>query len=198
MNSLSKNWSAPGLKVGWLVASAEFVSAFYEYSSTMYGGPASIFYTLVEVLGRMERWLLEGAQSLDRSHVAEFEKSYGLELDTLQKAFDHYALQREARTADLCDTRDASVALLRQGGVKTVEPRFSINVAIQLPPSATDYVAFRRILRDERVSVFPGVLCLALSSGTVRLTAAKNWPELESGVRSVSEQLGRWVRGEYP
>ena len=58
INSLSKSYSVPGLKIGWILASTAFIAEFYEYASTSYGGPPSFFYTLVEVAARLERTLL--------------------------------------------------------------------------------------------------------------------------------------------
>lgn len=39
VSSLSKNWSAPGVKAGWIMADAAFIASYYEYASTSFGGP---------------------------------------------------------------------------------------------------------------------------------------------------------------
>ena len=134
VNSVSKNWSAPGLKVGWLVASAAFVDDYYEYSSTNYGGPASVFYTLTEVTARMERWLIEGRTGIGDDELAEFESSYGLDLMTLQAAYRRYVDQRRDRATDLGLLRDASCQMLHENGAGLLDPTYSINTSVALSP----------------------------------------------------------------
>lgn len=77
VSSLSKTWSAPGLKAGWLLADSRFIDAYYEYASTSFGGPPSFLYTMVEVLARMERWLLDGLTVPGAAELAEFESCPG-------------------------------------------------------------------------------------------------------------------------
>lgn len=43
IQSMSKQWAAPGLKSGWIRAREEFVSKFDSYASATYGGPPSVF-----------------------------------------------------------------------------------------------------------------------------------------------------------
>ena len=106
--SISKGWSAPGLKVGWILADSSFIDDYYEYASSTFGGPPSVFYTSVEVLTRMERWLIEGLESPGVSQLQEFEPSYGLTLDSLQKAYASYRSERIAREDALTTLRDAT------------------------------------------------------------------------------------------
>lgn len=191
VSSLSKNWSAPGLKVGWLIASAEFVDAFYEYSSTTFGGPASIFYTLVEVLARMERWLLEGVEQIGSEHVAEFESSYGLDVAGLDCAYRRYAAERAQRAGDLLALRDASCELLAGAGIDFLRPSYSINLSLAPPGQPDGYVFFRRLLAERGVSVFPGLLTMALSDGLARITTARAWEDLSTGIGAMSALIGR-------
>jgi len=47
VRSLSKQWTAPGLKCGWVRFPDDFINAFYDHASTTYGGPPSIFSLLL-------------------------------------------------------------------------------------------------------------------------------------------------------
>lgn len=191
VSSLSKNWSAPGLKVGWLVGSKPFVDAFYEYSSTTFGGPASFFYTLTEVLARMERWFVEGIDEPGSAELAEFEPSYGLQPAGLCWAYRRYVDQRELRQRDLVDLRDASVGLLLGHGARVGDPTYSINMAVGVQPQQHDYVVFRDLLHDGHTSVFPGILTMMLSSDIVRVTTARPWADLDVGLRALGHEVGR-------
>lgn len=191
VNSVSKNWSAPGLKVGWLIASPAFVDAFYEYSSTNYGGPASVFYTMTEVTARMERWRIEGRRDLGLGELNEFEASYGLDLDTLQRAYHRYSSQRHTRATDLALLRDASCQLLHENGAGLLDPTYSINAAVNIGAGRDGYVFFRELLQHSGVSVFPGILTFVLSQDLVRFTSARSWHDLSRGLPPLARLAAR-------
>ncbi|WP_051950780.1 pyridoxal phosphate-dependent aminotransferase [Actinacidiphila yeochonensis] len=179
VSSLSKNWSAPGLKLGWILAGSTFIDAFYEYASSSYGGPPSFFYTAVEVLARMERWRFESKAEAGPSELAEFETGYGLTADTLRAAYAGYLEERDRREQELLRNRDTAVSRLR--GLPDTEvtaPRYSINLVADFEDYSDSYLAFRDLLDLHDVSVFPGLLTFCLSGGLVRLTTARRWTEL--------------------
>ena len=182
ISSLSKNWSAPGLKVGWILASEAFIKAYYEYASSSFGGPPSFFYTAVEVLARMERWREEGVKEILPEHLAEFESSYGLRRDGLQAAYGSYVAERERREEDLVRLRDVSTSRLELPSTTIAAARYSINTAIRLLDFDDSYLAFRELLGRESVSVFPGILTFCLSEALVRVTTSRRWSELEPGL----------------
>lgn len=175
VSSLSKNWSAPGLKIGWLIAATSFIDDYYEYASSTFGGPPSFFYTAVEVLARMERWRIEGVDTIGREHLAEFEESYGLALADLERAYGCYIDHRVAREHELVHLRDVSTRRLRASGSEVTSARYSINLALTVPGSEHSYVAFRELLCQDGVAVFPGLLTYCLDDSLVRITTARPW-----------------------
>jgi aspartate/methionine/tyrosine aminotransferase len=187
VSSLSKNWSAPGLKIGWLVADARFVADYYEYASTSYGGPPSVLYTLVEVLARMERWRLSGDVDLTAAHLAEFEPAYGLTFGHLQAAYDSYLADRAGREDGLRVVRDAAVSGL-SAVAEVLPPHWSVNVAVRFAEWDDSYLCFRQLLRETGVSVLPGILTFCLSGSVVRVTAARRWPELRVAMNRLCER----------
>lgn len=191
ISSLSKNWSAPGVKVGWILASSAFIDGYYEYASSSFGGPPSFFYTAVEVLARMERWRYEGVTDIRREHVAEFEESYGLTRDNLQAAFTAYVQERAAREHDLIQLRDVATSRLDLPATTVAAARYSINTAVWLHDYDDSYLAFRELLDQEGVSVFPGMLTFCLDEALVRITTSRRWSELGPGLDRLESFLTR-------
>lgn len=189
VSSLSKTWSVPGLKLGWVLADAAFIDRYYEYASTTFGGPQSFLYTAVEVLARMERWLITDLDEVGRSELAEFEPSYNLDLTGLQDAYHVYRLDRQAREAELTVLRDAALAGFADASASVVCPRFSINIAVDFPGWGDSYLCFRDILRRTGVSVFPGILTFCLSGGTVRITTARQWTDLSTAISRLRSEF---------
>jgi aspartate/methionine/tyrosine aminotransferase len=182
ISSLSKNWSAPGLKVGWILADERFINDYYEYASTSFGGPPSFFYTLVEVLARMERWLVTGVESPDAGHLAEFEAGYRLTLPSLRCAYQAYRTDRLARDEGLKVLRDAATSGLATGDVRVFPPHFSVNMAVEFPGWDDSYVCFRDLLRRTGVSMLPGILTFCLSGAVMRVTSARQWSDLAMAI----------------
>ncbi|MFJ3837455.1 pyridoxal phosphate-dependent aminotransferase [Streptomyces sp. NPDC054904] len=177
VSSLSKNWSAPGVKAGWIMADSAFISAYYEYASTSFGGPPSFLYTAIEVLARMERWMITGVTDVGAAELAEFEASYELRLSGLQAAYENYRLERHSRESALATLRDASGAQLAEVS-HVLRPEYSINTAVAFDRWDDSYLCFRELLRETGVSVYPGILNFGFGSGVVRLTTSRSWTEL--------------------
>lgn len=191
ISSLSKTWSAPGLKVGWILAGASFIESYYEYASTSYGGPPSFFYTFVEVLARMERWAVTGIEEAGPAELAEFETSYGLDQVRLAAAYRSYRLDRLARERDLITVRDAAVVGLAEAGARVIRPRYSINVAVEFPGWDDSYLCFRDLLATSGVSAFPGILLFCPTGGVVRITTARRWDDLSLAIARLGSAVGQ-------
>ena len=189
--SISKTWSAPGLKVGWILADASFIADYYEYASTTYGGPPSFFYTMIEIMARMERWLITGIEQLGISEINEFEYSYGLELGILQKAYDSYRNDRIKRESALITFRDAASVGLAHASASIIPPRYSINTSLKFPGWDDSYKCFRDLLRETGVSVFPGILTFCFAESTVRVTTARKWTDLSTAITRLDAQFAR-------
>ena len=177
VSSLSKNWSAPGIKAGWIVADASFIADYYEFASTSFGGPPSFFYTVIEVLARMERWMSTGVTRLGGEELAEFEASYGLNRNRLQAAYNSYCQDRRSRESALRLLRDASGAQLSEVALVT-RPEYSVNTMVRFEQWDDSYLCFRELLRTTGVSVYPGILNFCFSNGAVRITTARPWGDL--------------------
>ncbi|HEX2901080.1 MAG TPA: pyridoxal phosphate-dependent aminotransferase, partial [Bacteroidia bacterium] len=189
ISSLSKIAAAPGLKVGWLAAEPKFVDEYYEYASTSYGGPPSLFYLLLEVMARMEAWRLRGVQEIGAEHVAEFESHYDFSVSNLRDDYRMYLDKRERDDAQLIRLRQLASSRLNLIKHGVVDCRYSINVALN--SGDTDaYSSFRHLLRAG-VSVFPGDLMFCLEGGWLRVTTAVAPRVLNSGIGLMESLLGQ-------
>jgi aspartate/methionine/tyrosine aminotransferase len=187
ISSLSKQWSAPGLKVGWFLADPVLIADYYEYASSNYGGPPSLLYTCVEVLTRFERWRIEGHGELSVSHLREFEGGYGLTLQALNGAYQSYLRERSVREEALTMLRRAAITGLRRASMRVFPSRSSINLLAVQPGHNDSYRCFREILRNTGVSVYPGVLGFHLAGGYFRITFARKWSELNASLKRLEK-----------
>ncbi|MCC3769585.1 pyridoxal phosphate-dependent aminotransferase [Streptomyces sp. UNOC14_S4] len=180
VSSLSKTWSVPGLKAGWLLADARFVAGYLSRADAV--GPPPLYDTLLEVLARMERWLLAGVESPGAGHVAEVAASHAVDGRRLAEAYRDYRAERLARDLALRTLRDAAVAGLTGATAAVVPPHYSINAAVEFPGWDDSYRCFRDLLAETGVSVFPGILTFCFSGGVVRVTTARSWPDLATAL----------------
>lgn len=187
VSSLSKEWSAPGLKIGWFLADPALVHDYYEHASTAYGGPASLMYTLVEVLARFESWREQGMYTAGPMELSQFSGDYGLRADALARAFEGYAAERVVREQTLLVQRESSWRMLQQAGIAAKVPRCSINLLAQMPGMDDSYRSFRTLLRDTGVSLYPGALAFRLAGGSLRLTTSRPWPDLHEGLQRLCD-----------
>lgn len=168
--SLSKSLSAPGLKLGWIVADDHFIEEYYEYASTSYGSPPSIFYLLLEVMARFERWRLEGREAIGPIQLREFEATYGLTVESLQAAYLSYLGHRYQREQSLYARRDETVRRITEAGLGVVTPLYSLNVLMSAPASDDDYRYFRETLAATGVSLYPGILNFCFHGSWMRFS----------------------------
>ena len=193
--SLSKGWSAPGVKLGWILADAAVIDTYYEYASTSFGGPPSLYYTAAEVLARMERWRHDGVSDIGTEHLAEFETGYGLRCATLQAAYTQYSTERDWREAQLLAARSLAASRLAGSDAMVVGARYSINSSVTLPDCDNSYLEFRRLLAEEGVAVFPGLLTFCLSEDNVRVTTSRRPEQLIAGLSGMRSYLDRRRQG---
>ncbi len=189
VTSLSKGWSVPGLKIGWILADESFVDEYYEYASTSFGGPPSIYFTLVEFLARMGSWEIAGVEAPDAAELDGLQADYRIQPDGLRQAYEHYRLERAERNADLAARRDHATRYLAAPGLRVHPPRQSINLTVELVDRQDSYVCFRELLDASGVSVYPGILNLCLSGAVARVTTALPWDELSPGLRGIRQAV---------
>jgi len=184
--SLSKRLSIPGIKLGWIVAAEPVISEYYEYASTMYGGPPSFFYLLVELAARFERWAMRSRGELTAEDLQELEPAYGLELLQLQAMFEDYTASRQFRHRRIEQLRRRFVTELSRIDHEVTDAQYSVNVAARTPAGEDGWLYYRRLLADAGVAVFPGILTMSFGDPLVRITVARSEDEITDGLRRMT------------
>lgn len=187
IRSISKRWGAPGLKAGWLVASSGFIEEFYAHASTTYGGPPSLFYLLLEMLGLFEAARLGGGMDAE-SLLARLSGEYGLNAATLHAGFADYLQAAEEMSDQVLRCRGHVVDALDAMGVPVVVPEYSINLLARIGDEPS-YRTYRRLVSETGVSTYPGVLCMAGGPGLVRISPCLP----ESVLDEAMARLTKWV-----
>jgi aspartate/methionine/tyrosine aminotransferase len=185
--SLSKRLSIPGIKLGWIVAAESVIAEYYEYASTMYGGPPSFFYLLVEVAARFQRWATRSVTELSPEDVQEFEPAYGFDLPQLQAMFDDYVASGERRHRHIHRLRQRLVTELSRMDHDVTDAQYSVNLAARPPAHQDGWVYYRRLLADAGVAVFPGILTMSFGDPLVRMTVARAEDEITEGLRRMKK-----------
>jgi aspartate/methionine/tyrosine aminotransferase len=168
IRGISKLWAAPGLKAGWLVADRSFIDAFYTHASTMYGGPPSLLYLLLEMFAFFERAHVTGEESL-RDCYGYLRQEYGLSAARAETGLADYLETARRMQYQVRRRREHTVERLLGAGLDALAPDYSINVFAKIGDLAS-YTLYRRLVSEAGVSVYPGVLCMSDTAGTARIS----------------------------
>lgn len=181
--SLSKRLSIPGIKLGWIVADEAVISEYYEYASTMYGGPPSFFYLLAEVAARFQRWAMQPGFELSAEHLKEFEPGYDFDLPRLRIMFSDYAASEQRRQIQMTELRRRFVGELSKMDYDVTDAQYSVNLAVTSPHQEDGWLYYRRLLAEAGVAVFPGILTMSFGDPFFRMTIARSEDEVGEGLR---------------
>lgn len=188
--SLSKSLSTPGLKLGWIASSPEFGREFYEYASSSYGGPPSVFALLVEVATLFQRWRLEGVTEVSHEELGELDVNSGVRLNGLQRAYASFVDEMERRDDGIIESRTWISDALAEHGFESVPAPYSLNVATLVPGIDDPYVFFRQAMDHANTAVYPGTLNFLFDDRCVRITTARPMSVLSAGVERLAGAFG--------
>ncbi|HZV27271.1 MAG TPA: hypothetical protein VFG00_13380, partial [Acidothermaceae bacterium] len=163
---------------GWILAAREFVDDFYEYASTIYGGPASFFYSLVDVYATFEYVKQSGTDAARSEALSGIAVRYNLSPTAAQKWYVEYSSERDARDANFLAQRTYAVDTLRAAGYAVTNPRYSVNCTVAID-GRSSYGFFRKALDQFGVSVYPNILTFDLADSSVRVTLGRDFGELK-------------------
>jgi aspartate/methionine/tyrosine aminotransferase len=185
--SLSKQLSVPGMKVGWILAARDFVDDYYEYASTVYGGPASFFYSLVDVYMTFELIRCCGAAAVARQELAGVAERYEMSLAEASAWYEQYRREQGERTEGFLRQREYAVGRLAEAGFAVTRPRYSVNCSLDALGQHSSYGFFRDVLEQAGVSVYPNVLAFDLADASVRITMGREPGELSLALDRLSD-----------
>ncbi|WP_211625894.1 pyridoxal phosphate-dependent aminotransferase [Paraburkholderia domus] len=184
--SLSKTHSVPGMKLGWIVAHPDVVREYYEYASTTYGGPPSLFYLLIEMAARFDQWDAAGLERPSCAAHAQFEPAYGFTQEHLAAEYADYLEYRRDLEHRVSKSRDATVAALAHSPFRATTATHSVNVSFRIANCDSSYAWFRRCLAATNVSCFPSILNFDFQDDSMRLTVGRGEAEMSEGVRRIA------------
>lgn len=185
VTSLSKTFAIPGMKLGWILCHPDVMRQYYEYASTTYGGPPSLFYLFVEMAARFARWEALGLDRPDERFLGEIETEYGYGMATLAAEYAAFVTHRRDAQRRVTEARERAVTALEDAGCRPIRPRHSINVAIRPSGCANSYTWFRKCLAAQGVSCFPGILTFGLEDDSARITVGRSIDELDRGLARI-------------
>ncbi len=188
--SLSKTHSVPGMKLGWIVAHPDFIRGYYEYASTTYGGPPSLFYLLIEMAARFDQWDALGLQALPDEAHALFERSYGYSQTQIASEFADYVDYRRDLERRVVEARDAACASLSSSPCRPTAATHSINLSFRVADCHGSYAWFRRCLAATNVSCFPGILNFDFRDDSMRVTVGRGPAEVADGLQRITAFAG--------
>jgi aspartate/methionine/tyrosine aminotransferase len=186
IHSLSKLWASPGLKVGWMTASPDFADEFYEHASTMYGGPPSIAFLLLEIFAMFEAARLRGGLDVSAA-LRRLSPDYNLKHETLAAGYADYMHSFDVLHDRVYAARSRAADALADAGFEVLVPDYSINMLARFG-DLPSYHLYRELVSKAGVSVYPGLLCAAGSPGLVRISPCVPEPVLLEAVRRIK----RW------
>lgn len=180
INSLSKEFFAPGIKLGWFIADKDFINDYYEHASSSYGSPASVFYLLVEGLAIFDMHRQKGI-SLDKELFSE----YDISNEKLDELYLDYVQQTNKNRQTIVDNRIYVIKKLKSAGFEVVEPSHSLNILFNIPGTKDSYDVFLKLLLNTKVSVYPGVLSFIFSKPYVRISPNIERNILDRGLNEI-------------
>jgi aspartate/methionine/tyrosine aminotransferase len=180
VNSLSKEFFVPGMKLGWFIADKNFIDDYYEYASSSYGSPASLFYLLIESLAIFEMHRQKGV-NLDKKFFSE----YNISGEKLGELYHDYVKKINKNNENVIDNRLFAIAKLKNAGFEVIEPTHSLNILINIPGTIDSYSVFLELLHNTGVSVYPGVLSFIFSKPYVRISPNINRDVLNNGLDKI-------------
>lgn len=180
--SMSKQLAIPGMKVGWFLAAEELISDYYEYASTIYGGPASFFYTLVDVYATFQGLQLASDDNRQRQTLHDLASRYNITPAGARSWYQQYCHEQQLLHQAFLQQRDSTVDRLRNAGIQLIEPQYSVNCTISGLPGHNSYGTFRSLLDSGGVSVYPNALAFDVSDSSVRITLGRDPDELHAAI----------------
>ncbi|MCC7304530.1 aminotransferase class I/II-fold pyridoxal phosphate-dependent enzyme, partial [bacterium] len=178
--SLSKKYGIPGMKIGFMLGSKEFIGKYYDVASTNYGGPASVFFLLQEFLYNFEYQYKTG----DTNWMKSFVKNYEISEKDLNMLFVDYEKTLTANRTKLSKNKEMVTKMINKANVQNVSyyDFGGLNIFIKSDSIKSGYDFFLNAIEKEKLSIFPGE-CLGLSNQKfMRLTVLESTPILKVGM----------------
>jgi aspartate/methionine/tyrosine aminotransferase len=187
VTSCSKILSIPGIKTGWMIANLEFISRFYEYASTTYGSPPSIFYFLSYFYAAAQ---LAQTSVLERPcdvFLRAMQKHYDIPMQVLRTSFARFVNHSNETQDRVRSYRRFAYDQLVSAGLQTIEPMYSVNLVVKLSNNENSYRTYQRLADTCGVAVYPTCLSMCFDSAFCRITPLIEFGALKEGLDRICQ-----------
>ncbi|MBU4338952.1 pyridoxal phosphate-dependent aminotransferase [Patescibacteria group bacterium] len=185
--SLSKKYGLAGCKLGFMIGEPDFIKEFYDYASTNYGGPLSVFFLLAEFIYQFEYAYY--SQNKD-SALKILATEYDISAERLNTLFDDFikTIQKNRKKVD------ANQKILNEWIQKNnilIEKTFNfggINVFIKFKNTIKAYDLFNKFI-EKKVSVMPSSCLGDENDSMIRITLLEKSNILRRGLKIIENNL---------
>jgi aspartate/methionine/tyrosine aminotransferase len=187
--SLSKKYGLPGCKLGFMVAGEGFINNFYDYASTNYGGPLSVFFLLAEFIYQFEYILYSGTPLQDGLQVLS--EQYDTSIIKLEHLYFDFIRSIQNNERKLSANRE-SLATWVHKHPKLIDKAFDfggVNVFIKLRKNLKAYGLFLDLIQYSGVSILPSSCLGDETDSMIRITLLEKNTSFKKGLSSLKHLL---------
>ena len=194
--SLSKKYGIPGMKLGFMLGGKKFMDEFYDYASTNYGGPLSVFFLLNEFLYGFEHAYITDSR---KSFVLkELGNQYDISYPLITALYDDFKKTLEKNK----DNFNYNLALFKDW-IEDNAQHFDnvhlfggINAFVQLKPQyGSAHSFFTHAVSKFGVSVLPGKCLGEISDRLIRITLLEPKSAFKKGLERLARSLNDFAKG---
>lgn len=182
--STSKKYGIPGCKIGLIVADEEFMSKYYDYASTYYGGPLSSYFMLIEFLLLFEAL----SEKNDLGVLKELSKYYEIDNVKIKQLFYNFKKTQEINYQKLLNNSRILMSWANNHkDVITLEYYGGLNCLVKLKKPIKSEELFRQLIKKTRTSIFPGKCIGLIEDNIFRITLLESSEDLKMGLSNISK-----------
>jgi aspartate/methionine/tyrosine aminotransferase len=189
--SFSKKFGIPGMKLGFMLASKEYLSKYYDWASSNYGGPPSIFFLLIEFICFFE--YIQHSSTDQTKELIFLSERYGIELEKLAELYYDFVDSTKQNQYKLGSNQKTLRKWLDEN--KTyIEAAYDfggINVLILPKIAGSSYNLFLSLIKNG-ASIFPGACIGDDTDSLFRVTLLESQENFCLGLKLLGKTLNEY------
>lgn len=189
--SLSKKYSLAGCKLGFMIAGANFITKFYDYASTNYGGPLSAFFLLAEFIYQFE--YIHYSKINRKMGLEILGQEYEISMEKLESLYDDFekTLDRNYRKFKRNQKIFRDWAKKNQHLIDKIFDFGGINIFVKFKNLQRAYDLFLQLIQD-KVSIMPSSCLGDENDSLIRITLLEQKKSLYNGLKRIKENLQKY------
>jgi aspartate/methionine/tyrosine aminotransferase len=185
--SLSKKYALAGCKLGFIIGGLNFIKEFYDYASTNYGGPLSVFFLLTEFIYQFE--YAHYSQNKNSALKILFTE-YNIPTESLNILYNDFVKTTQKNRKKINTNQKILSEWIKKNNT-LIEEAFNfsgINVFIKLKNTTKAYDLFNKLI-EKKVSVMPSSCLGDENDGMIRITLLEQSNLLRCGLNIIGNNL---------